>query len=166
MGSRCGGTFCTMGAIIGSGRGARVVATGGLDLPGSCGPSLARIELDNCDFLSRCLFAENEWNLSFPHGELEAWVCVAHGALRCMLLGQLLLTQDILILALALSLPPGLLNADDEEDLMLRLECVTQRFLPLTSPSPGGELLAVFRSPTVFFRWLDAIRDYLLLSTR
>ena len=87
---------------------------------------------------------------------------VAHGALRCMLLGQLLLTQDILILALALSLPPGLLNADDEEDLTLRLECVTQRFLPLTSPSAGGELLAVFRSPTVFFRWLDAIRDYLL----
>ena len=107
----------------------------------------------------------NEWNLSFPHGELEAWVCVAHGALCCMLLGQLLLTQDILILVLALSLPPGLLNADDEEDLTLRLECVIQHSLPLTSPSPGGELLAVFRSPTVFFRWLDAIRDYLLLST-
>ena len=105
---------------------------------------------------------KNEWNLSFPHGELEAWVCVAHGALRCMFLGQLLLTQDILILALALSLPLDLLSADDEEVLMLRLECVTQRFLPLTSPSPGGELLAVFRSPTVFFRWLDAIRDYLL----
>ena len=86
---------------------------------------------------------------------------VAHGALRCMLLGQLLLTQDILILVLALSLPPGLLNADDEEDLTLRLERVTQRFLPLTSPSPGGELLAVFRSPTVFFRWPEAIRDYL-----
>ena len=67
-----------------------------------------------------------------------------------------------MILALALSLPPGLLSADDEEVLMLRLECVTQRFLPLTSPSPGGELLAVFRLPTVFFRWLDAIRDYLL----
>ena len=67
-----------------------------------------------------------------------------------------------MILALALSLPPGLLSADDEEDLTLRLECVTPRFLPLTSPSPGGELLAVFRSPTVFFRWLDAIRDYLL----
>ena len=86
---------------------------------------------------------------------------VAHGALRCMLPGQLLLTQDILILALALSLPPGLLNADDEEDLTLRLERVTQRFLPLTSLSPEGELLAVFRSPTVFFRWPDAIRDYL-----
>ena len=76
-------------------------------------------------------------------------------------MGQLLLTQDILILALALSLPPGLLNADDDEDLTLRLECVTQRFPPLTSPSPGGELLAVFRSPTVFFQWPDAIRDYL-----
>ena len=35
-----------------------VVAAGGLDLPGSCGPSLARIEFDNWDFLSRCLFAE------------------------------------------------------------------------------------------------------------
>ncbi|RVW56909.1 hypothetical protein CK203_078503 [Vitis vinifera] len=32
--------------------------------------------------------------------------------------------------ALALSLPPGLLSADDEEVLMLRLECVTQRFFP------------------------------------
>ena len=85
---------------------------------------------------------------------------VAHGALRCMLLGQFLLTQDILILALALSLPPGLLNADDEEDLTLRPEYVTPRFLPLISPSPGGELLAAFRSPTVFFRWPDAIRDY------
>ncbi|RVX04865.1 hypothetical protein CK203_019149 [Vitis vinifera] len=139
------------GSIIGSGRGARVVATGGLDLPGSCGPSLARIELDNCDFLSRCLFAENEWNLSFPHGELEAWVCVAHGALRCMFLGQLLLTQDILILALALSLPPGLLSADDEEVLMLRLECVTQRFLPLTSPSPGERALSCFSLANCLF---------------
>ena len=43
---------------MGSGRGAQVVAIGGLDLPGSCGPSLARIELDSRDFLSRCLFAE------------------------------------------------------------------------------------------------------------
>ncbi|RVW81465.1 hypothetical protein CK203_035185 [Vitis vinifera] len=40
-------TFCTMGVAMGSGRGAQVVATGGLDLPGSCGPSLARIEFDN-----------------------------------------------------------------------------------------------------------------------
>ncbi|RVW13892.1 hypothetical protein CK203_090006 [Vitis vinifera] len=151
MGSRCGGTFCTMGAIIGSGRGARVVAAGGLDLLGSCGPSLARIELDNCDFYHVVFLLKNEWNLSFPHGELEAYVYVAHGALRCMLLGQLLLTQDILILALALSLPPGLLNADDEEDLTLRLERVTQRFLPLTSLSPEGELLAVFSLANCLF---------------
>ena len=47
-----------MGVAMGSGRGAQVVAIGGLDLLGSCGPSLARIEFDNCDFLSRCLFAE------------------------------------------------------------------------------------------------------------
>ncbi|RVW42766.1 hypothetical protein CK203_079968 [Vitis vinifera] len=47
------------GVAMGSGRGAQVVAIGGLDLPGSCGPSLARIEFDNWDFLSRCLFAEN-----------------------------------------------------------------------------------------------------------
>ena len=46
------------GVTIGLGRGAQVVATGGLDLPGSCGPSLARIEFDNWDFLLRCLFAE------------------------------------------------------------------------------------------------------------
>ena len=106
---------------------------------------------------------KNEWSLSFPRGELKAWVCVAHEASRCMLLGQLLLTQDVSILALALSLPPDLLSADDEEDLTLRLECVTQRFLLLTSLSPGGELSAVFRLPIVFFRWLDAIQDYLPL---
>ena len=47
-----------MGVTTGSGRGAQVVATGGLGLPGSCGLSLARIEFNNWDFLSRCLFAE------------------------------------------------------------------------------------------------------------
>ena len=47
MGSRCGCTFCSTGVTIGSGRGAQVVVTGGLDLPGSCGSSLARIEFDN-----------------------------------------------------------------------------------------------------------------------
>ena len=46
------------GVTTGSGRAAQVVAVGGLGLPGSCGLSLARIEFDNCDFLSRCLFAE------------------------------------------------------------------------------------------------------------
>ena len=58
MGSRCGRTFCTMGVTIGSRCAAQVVATGGLGLPGSYGPSLARIEFDNWDFLSRCLFVE------------------------------------------------------------------------------------------------------------
>ena len=47
-----------MGVTIGLGRAAQVVAAGGLALPGSCGPSLARIEFDNWDFLSHCLFAE------------------------------------------------------------------------------------------------------------
>ena len=50
--------FRTMGVTMGLGRAAQVVAAGGLDLPGSCGPSLACIEFDNCDFLSRCLFGE------------------------------------------------------------------------------------------------------------
>ena len=43
---------------MGSRRGAQVVAIGGLDLLGSCGPSLARIEFDNWDFLSCCFFAK------------------------------------------------------------------------------------------------------------
>ena len=47
MGSWCGSTFCTTGVTIGSGRVAPVVATGGLGLPGPCGPSLVRIEFDN-----------------------------------------------------------------------------------------------------------------------
>ncbi|RVW32725.1 hypothetical protein CK203_086309 [Vitis vinifera] len=65
-----------------------------------------------------------------------------------------------------LSLPPGLLSADDEEVLMLRLECVTQRFLPLTSPSPGGELLAVFRCQLSFFDGLTPFVIIFFLSTR
>ncbi|RVW73051.1 hypothetical protein CK203_061069 [Vitis vinifera] len=36
--------------VVPLGRGAQVVAIGGLDLPGSCGPSLARIEFDNWIF--------------------------------------------------------------------------------------------------------------------
>ncbi|KAL6320938.1 hypothetical protein AAG906_010747 [Vitis piasezkii] len=71
--------------------------------------------------------------------------------------------RDILILVLASSLPPGLLNADDEEALMLKPGCVTQRFLLLISLSPGGELSVVVRLPTVFFRWFDAIQNYLPL---
>ena len=68
-----------------------------------------------------------------------------------------------MILALASSLPPGLSNADDEEALTLRPECVIQRFLLSTSLSPGGEFSVVSRLPTVFFRWLDAIQNYLPL---
>ncbi|KAL6327572.1 hypothetical protein AAG906_021862 [Vitis piasezkii] len=124
-----------MGAFIGSGRGAQVVATGGLGLLGSCGPSLARIELDNCDFY-HAVFSKNEWNRAFLW-ELEAWVCLAS------------------------NLPPGLLNADDEEALMLRPECVTQRFLLLIFLSPGGELSVVSHLPTVFFQWLVAILNHL-----
>ncbi|KAL6329009.1 hypothetical protein AAG906_007299 [Vitis piasezkii] len=76
-----------MGVTIGSGRGAQVVAIGGLDLLGSCGPSLARLNLTTVIFYHVVSLLKNEWNLSFPHGELEAWVCVAHEASRCMLLG-------------------------------------------------------------------------------
>ena len=47
IGSGCGETFCTIGVIVGSGRASQVVATGGLGLLGSCGPSLGRIEFDN-----------------------------------------------------------------------------------------------------------------------
>ena len=67
---------------------------------------------------------------------------MAHEASRCMLLGWLLWSQDILILVLveALSLLLGLLNADDEEALMSKPGCVVQRFLLLISLSPGGEL--------------------------
>ena len=99
---------------------------------------------------------KNEWSPSFPHGELEAWACVAHVALRCMSLGWLLLSQDISTLVLALSLLPGLLNADGEAP-MLKPGCVVPRFLLLISLSPGGELSIVTRLPTVFFRWLGAI---------
>ena len=61
---------------------------------------------------------------------------MAHEASRCLFMGELLLSQDILILVLALSLLLGLLNADDEEALMLKPGCVTQRFL-----------LSIFLSP-------------------
>ena len=56
--SGCEGTFCTKGVTIGSGCASQVVATNDLGLPGSCGPSLARIVLNNWDLLSRCLFDE------------------------------------------------------------------------------------------------------------
>ena len=58
MESRFGRTFCTIGVTIGSGCASQAVAAGGLGFPGSRGPSLARIEFDNWDFLSRCLFVE------------------------------------------------------------------------------------------------------------
>ena len=73
------------------------------------------------------------------------------------------MSQDILILVLALSLLLGLLNADDEEVPMLKLGYVIQRFPLLIFLSPGGELSVVVRLPTVFFRWLGAIQSYLLL---
>ena len=74
-----------------------------------------------------------------------------------------MLSQDILIPVLveALSLLLGSLNADVEEALMLKPGCVTQRFLISIFLSPGGELLVVVRLPTVSFRWLDDIQDYL-----
>ena len=80
------------------------------------------------------------------------------------------MSQDILILVLALSLLLGLLNVDDEEALMLKPRCVIPHFLLLILLSPGGELAVVARSPTVFSRsptvfsqWLGAIQSYLLL---
>ena len=73
------------------------------------------------------------------------------------------MSQDILILVLALSLLLGLLNADDEEALMLKPGCVVSRFLLLIFLSPGGELSVVVRLLTVFFRWLGAIQNYLPL---
>ena len=75
------------------------------------------------------------------------------------------MVQDILILVLveALSLLLGLLNADVKEALMLKPGCVTQRFLLSIFLSPGGELSVVVRLPTVFFRWFDAIQNYLPL---
>ena len=65
-------------------------------------------------------------------------------------------------MVLASSLLPGLSNADDEEAPMLKPGCVVSRFLLLIFLSPGGELSVVIRLPTVFFRWLDAIQNYLI----
>ena len=82
-----------------------------------------------------------------------------------MLLGWLLLSQDILILVLveALSLLLGLLNPDVEEALMLKPGCVIQRFLLSIFLSLEGELSVVVRLATVFFRWFDAIQNHLPL---
>ena len=87
---------------------------------------------------------------------------MAHEASRCMLLGWLLLSQDILVLVLveALSLLLCLLNADVEEALMLKPGCAIQRFLLSIFLSPGGELSVVVRLPTVSFRWFDAIQNH------
>ncbi|RVW75832.1 hypothetical protein CK203_055084 [Vitis vinifera] len=131
-----GGSF---GRFLPAGRSARigawrpVVATGGLDLPGSLSSRGAR-----------GMGVRGSWGLAL------------------YVPGTAPVDPGYIDSGSGLEFATCLLSADDEEVLMLRLECVTQRFLPLTSPSPGGELLAVFRSPTVFFRWLDAIRDYLL----
>ncbi|RVW76745.1 hypothetical protein CK203_047550 [Vitis vinifera] len=132
-----------MGVAMGSGRGAHVVVIGGLDLPGSCGPSLARIEFDNWDFLSRCLFAEK-------------WVESELSSRGARGIGDILTP----VLVKALSLPLGPSNTDVEGALMWKPGCVTQRFLFSIFLSPGGELSAVFRLPTVSFRWLAAIQNH------
>ena len=80
-----------------------------------------------------------------------------------MLQGLLLLPQGILTLGQALSLLPGLLNADDGEAPSMKFVCATQHFLLLILLSPGGKLAVVVRLPTVFFRWLGAIQNYLPL---
>ena len=80
-----------------------------------------------------------------------------------MFQGLLLLSQGILTLGQVLSLLPGLLNVDDGEAPSMKLICTTQRFLLLILLSPGGELAVVARLPTVFFRWLGAIQNYLPL---
>ena len=87
---------------------------------------------------------------------------MVHEASRCMPLGLPLLSQGILTLVLdeALSLLLSPSNVDVEEALMLKPGCVTQRFLLSIFLSPGGELLAVFRLPTVSFRWLGATQNY------
>ena len=51
-----------MGVTGGSWYASQVAATGGLTLPGSYGPNLARIASDN--------LMRNEWSLSFHLGEL------------------------------------------------------------------------------------------------
>ena len=80
-----------------------------------------------------------------------------------MFQGWLLLSQGILTLAQALSLLPGLLSADHEEAPSMKPGCTTQRFPLSISLSPGGEPAFVARSPTIFSRWLRAIRDNLRL---
>ena len=76
----CGVTFCTKGVTIGLGCAPQVVAAGGLGLPGSCGPSLARISPENWGPLSRCLFDERRVEF-----ELSSWgvwcvgVCRSYG---------------------------------------------------------------------------------------
>ena len=72
------------------------------------------------------------------------------------------MSQDILTPALveALSLLLGPSIAVVVEALMLKPGCITQRFILSIFLSPGGELLAVFRLPTVSFRWLGAIQNY------
>ena len=87
-----------------------------------------------------------------------------------MFQGLLLLSQGILTLGQALSLLPGLLNADDGEAPSMKPGYAAQRFLLSILLSPGGELAVVARSPTVFSRsptvfsqWLGAIQSYLHL---
>ena len=51
------------------------------------GPVLRALNLTAVIFYHAVFLLKNEWSLSFPPGELEAWVCMAHEASRCMLLG-------------------------------------------------------------------------------
>ena len=74
------------------------------------------------------------------------------------------MSQDILILVLALNSLLGLSNTDDEEALKLKPGCVVPRFLLSIFLSRRGELSVVVHLPTVFFRWLGAIQNYLPLS--
>ena len=69
----------------------------------------------------------------------------------------------ILTLGQALSLLPGPLSANHKETPLMKPGYATPRFLLSTSLFPGEELAFVACLPTVFSRWLGAIRYYLLL---
>ncbi|RVX00808.1 hypothetical protein CK203_026372 [Vitis vinifera] len=98
----------------------QVVATGGLGLLGSCGPSLARIESDNWGYI------DSRSGLEFATWPLE----------RC-----------------------------DGEAPSMKLYA-QHTFSSLNLTSPRGELAVVACLPTVFFRWLGAIQNYLPLPSR
>ncbi|KAL6325815.1 hypothetical protein AAG906_026644 [Vitis piasezkii] len=132
-----GGSFGRfLDRLFRSGRGARVVATGGLDLPGS-------LESELSSRGARGIGVRGSWGLRCCSGTPDS--------------GYI----DSARLEFATWPLERRRGGPDVE-----AECVTQRFLLLTSLSPGGELLVVFRLPTVSFRWLYAIQNYLLLLHR